>query len=31
LLNRTEDITLVDASRPIAFDLVKKVIGGCWI
>jgi hypothetical protein len=31
LLNRTEDITLVDASHPIAFDLIEKELGGGWV
>jgi hypothetical protein len=31
LFNRAEGVALADASRPIAFDLVEKVIGGCWV
>jgi hypothetical protein len=31
LLNRTEGVTLVDASHPIAFDFVKEIVGGCRV
>jgi hypothetical protein len=31
LLDRPEGIALANASRPIAFDLVKKIIGGGWV
>jgi hypothetical protein len=30
LLDRAGGIALADASHPIAFDLVKKIIGGGW-